>query len=101
MTSETHIDVTATLDFTLRMTMEEVWPDGDAPDEVTASAVIAQMQKRCRSIPSLDDDWNLGIIDQIGLSVDVTVPNPYYTQAESLLPDEAAKPHTRTTEWWS
>ncbi len=42
------------------LSIKEVWPDGDAPDNPTAEDVIAVM-KRSRSINRLLLAWNLEI----------------------------------------
>lgn len=40
--------------------IEEIWPDGDAPENPTRDDVIAVMQKS-RSVSRLCSDWNLKI----------------------------------------
>lgn len=39
--------------------MDEIWPDGDAPDNPTAADVVEQMQKHGNSIHGVIGDWNL------------------------------------------
>lgn len=42
------------------LTVEEIWPDGNAPENPTVDDVIAEMQ-RCRSVRTLCRDWNLDV----------------------------------------
>jgi len=48
------------------LSVDEVWPDGDAPGNPTSEDVIAVMQKS-RSVARLCNEWNLRIE---GLEVD-------------------------------
>lgn len=50
------------------LTVGEVWPDGDAPDEVTAEAVIEAM-RRSGSVRSMLHDWNMEP-DEVNVVVD-------------------------------
>ena len=40
------------------MTVDEVWPDGDAPDEPTAADVVAVM-RTCGPPIRMVDEWSL------------------------------------------
>lgn len=42
------------------LTIDEIWPDGNAPESPTRDDVIAEMQK-AGSVYSLCRDWNLQI----------------------------------------
>ena len=55
MTTKTiHIDFQCAFDFSV----EELWPDGDAPDEITPDAVRAVI-KDCGGIASFFDECDL------------------------------------------
>lgn len=41
------------------LTIEEVWPDGDAPEEITADAVLAQLNGCGYTLRSNLDEWGL------------------------------------------
>jgi len=51
----------------VNLTAAMVWPDGDAPEEITAEA-IAEVMRSCGSQHQVIADWNLGDY----LYVDVT-----------------------------
>jgi len=68
----------------LTLSVSEVWPDKDAPAEITADAVLAVMRKH-GSLRRVIDDWNL--IDE--LNIVVTVDNPAWGQSEALIPELA------------
>lgn len=38
---------------------EEIWPDGNAPENPTAEDVVAQMRKHCGGVGRLLPEWNL------------------------------------------
>ena len=67
----------------------DVWPDGDAPEEIDAAAVATVMQKYGKR--RVLDEW--GFMDE--LSIDIEVPNPHWKQRESLFPELAPTPATR------
>lgn len=64
-----HIETDVTL------SVNEVWPDGDAPDEVTAAAVSAVMEAGGTKSRVLRD-WCL--LDDVDVDVGVDLPNPHY-----------------------
>lgn len=49
---------TVSLSGNVEMSVKEVWPDGDAPDNPTAEDVVEQM-KREGTIPRMLENWNL------------------------------------------
>ncbi len=67
MTEPTHIDqsvATKTFQFewggTAALTVEEIWPDGDAPENPTVDDVLAQVRK-AGSLWQLASEWNLDL----------------------------------------
>lgn len=42
------------------LTIEQIWPDGDAPENPTVDDVIAVLQKSCGSVSRVIGDWELG-----------------------------------------
>lgn len=42
------------------LTVSEIWPDGDAPENPTTEDVIARVKDSCWSVRHLITDWNLG-----------------------------------------
>ncbi len=66
MTESTHIDHVATKTFqfewggTASLTVEEIWPDGDAPENPTVDDVLAQVRK-AGSLWQLASEWNLDL----------------------------------------
>jgi len=46
------------IDGAVTLTVEEVWPDGDAPDNPTAEDVAKRM-RGCGSLKDVIYDWNL------------------------------------------
>lgn len=68
------------------LTVEQVWPDGDAPDAPTADDVMALLQRH--GLWHGLRDWSLGF----EVTITVNAPNPTYTQAEALLPELAPPP---------
>lgn len=51
--------ITITLDLSTVLTVDEFWPDGDAPEEVTKEAVEALI-KHCGGPDQILNDWALG-----------------------------------------
>lgn len=66
-----HIYVSADLD----LTVGDAWPDGDAPDHITATEVVALIEK-CRTKSRFIDEW--GIESSLLVEVDVDSPPPYF-----------------------
>jgi hypothetical protein len=60
---EKAFDVSITGDY--RLSVSQIWPDGDAPENPTARDVVMAIRVNCRSAEWLIRDWNL--------DVDVTV----------------------------
>lgn len=73
------------------LTVDDVWPDGDAPETPTADDVLNLLERDglSRGI----DDWNL----DFRVIIRVEAPNPAHTQTEALLPDLAPPPWVVTT----
>ncbi len=69
------------------LTVEQVWPDGDAPDNPTADDVAAVI-KQCGGLRRVLDDWNL---DRY-LVITVSRPNPEWQDGPALIPELAAEP---------
>lgn len=65
MSGETSIEFTVSGEWTLDV--DEVWPDGDAPEHPTAADVAAQM-RLTGSVHSVIDEWML-VPDQIEIMV--------------------------------
>ena len=57
------IDITKRFTFELRLetslTIDDIWPDGDAPEGPTAEDVLAQLKKSGSDCLSATSDWNL------------------------------------------
>lgn len=43
------------------LTVDEIWPDGDAPENPTVSDVVARIKKSCAGAYDLVYDWNLDV----------------------------------------
>jgi len=39
--------------------LDEVWPDGDAPENPTAADVVARIKSDCHSLSDLLHDWSI------------------------------------------
>ena len=50
-----HVEITGSQTLTVR----EIWPDGDAPDNPTVDDVIEVMRDCARSAEQLQRDWDL------------------------------------------
>ena len=57
--------------------VEDVWPDGDAPEHVTAEAIREVLEK--------DRSWLDDLRRDVSISIDVTVPNPAW-RGDNVLP---------------
>ena len=55
---------TITLQGDHSLTVEEIWPDGDAPDNPTDADVVAVLKKY--SLSDLISDWNCGCDVMVG-----------------------------------
>ena len=53
------------------LTVGEVWPDGDYPDEITAEAVIEAMRGQ-----DLQRDWNLDVDTYVSIGLGSEVRRP-------------------------
>lgn len=65
---------TITVEGSYTLTVDEIWPDGDAPENPTREDVAAAMKKSCHSTYQLMRDWNLDdgmCVDVDGLPVDL------------------------------
>lgn len=83
MSDET-TDIFVVLYLEVPLTVNEVWPDGDAPETVTAEAIIAQMKAGGDKVQVLKD-WNL--LRDLEVQVNVNrlgppAPQMIYDQAE-------------------
>jgi hypothetical protein len=45
------------------LTVEDVWPDGDAPEHPTAQGVVEQMRRTSPSVYTIVSEW--GLLDGI------------------------------------
>jgi hypothetical protein len=72
---------------------EDVWPDGDAPDEFCAEDVAAVMRKFGKR--RVIDDW--GFMDE--MEIEIEVPNPHWKQREALFPELAPSQCSRASVW--
>lgn len=72
------------------LTVDDVWPDGDAPTPITAEAVAEAMGTA--DIARIARDWAL----RLQMTITVDAPNPHHTQSESLLPELAPAERIRT-----
>jgi hypothetical protein len=43
------------------LTVEELWPDGDAPENPTTEQALARVRESCSGPRDLIGDWNLGV----------------------------------------
>jgi hypothetical protein len=57
------------------LTVDEVWPDGDAPENPTPADVVAAMRRSAGSAHATVDQWNL--LDSIEVSS--SAPDPAAT----------------------
>lgn len=53
----------------ITMTKEDVWPNGDAPENPTVKNVIAEIRKDCSSLFDFYDLWSLGDAPECVISV--------------------------------
>lgn len=74
------LDINSFVEFT----PEDLWPDGDAPEPITAEDV-ARVIDQCGGLHRVIIDWNLRLFGLI-YSVDL---NPAYGQDETLFPEHA------------
>lgn len=77
---QTNISIHVEADYNL--SVNEIWPDGDAPDEITAEAVKAVMLQS-GSRREVLNDWCL---DNPTVSVAVDTPNPARNPDDPLFP---------------
>lgn len=59
---------TINFDGSVPLSVEEIWPDGDAPSNPTVDDVIARMRSTSSGLGSFLRDWNLE--DDIDVSVE-------------------------------
>lgn len=77
------------------LNVDEVWPDGDAPDVVDAAAVAAVIA-RSGDVMSFLRDWLIVYADSV--DVQVVAPNQHHDPtAEPLFPDAAPASTIKTT----
>jgi hypothetical protein len=50
---------TISIEGEVTLNTEDIWPDGDAPENPTAADVIRAMEDDCGSVTKLLDEWNL------------------------------------------
>lgn len=85
--AETRISLSIEAD--ISFTPEQVWPDGDAPDVITAEVVAARM-RHGQNLSDMIEDWCLGSSIATVVTVDAEpTPNPAHTQRDALFPDLA------------
>lgn len=63
----THQTFSFRIEADVDLTLDELWPDGDAPDNPTVDDVIAIVE-RTPSLHRMLNDWNL--MDLLELSID-------------------------------
>jgi hypothetical protein len=68
------VSISVTIEGTFDFEVSDLWPDGDAPAQVTAEAVAELMQREGRS--RCLSEWNLAA--DLDASVVVVQPNPHY-----------------------
>jgi hypothetical protein len=74
--------------------VDEIWPDGDAPDPVTAEEVRRALEHRGPK-PRVLMTW--GRLDDATVTVSVT--NPHWNPTAPLLPEHAPARHQTTQVW--
>ena len=67
------------------LTIEEIWPDGDAPENPTTADVIAAMRKTSDLPERICRDWNLPIED-----IEITGPGGFQSLARVLIDERDA-----------
>lgn len=66
----------------INLEVQDLWPDGDAPNPVTAADVLALMESQGSKTTVLQD-WCL--MDEVDVHVSVQRPNPAWSQDEVLI----------------
>lgn len=75
----------------------DVWPDGDAPDEITADA-IKELMESSGSKRKVLREWLLD--DDLDVTIVVTRRNPHWKQQETLVgPPPAEWVHQVARPW--
>lgn len=69
------IHITIDADLMWEPSLAELWPDGDAPDEVDAETIVALIEK-CGGVERVLRDWNL--LHDLELSIVVRRDNPHF-----------------------
>jgi len=77
-----NITVSVVADFDL--SVHDIWPDGDAPEVVTAE-VVAQRMEADGTKSRVLADW--GLFPALDVTVHVNTLNPAWKQAETLIGD--------------
>lgn len=92
LTAQDGVSISIELEGYLNLDVEDIWPDGDAPEEVTAEAV-AELMRQDTKRRTLDD-WCL--IDELRVAVHVHRRNPEYHGSAVLPGTEAPTPFFAT-----
>jgi hypothetical protein len=79
------------------MTVDEVWPEGDAPEQVTPAAVKALMESSGTKSHVLNE-WSLLVDPEV--TVTVSTPNPEYQGDNVLFGDPPPRFVHDSTEVW-
>lgn len=84
MSDDERVTISITVEALSDLKIADVWPDGDAPNEVTADAVRELMESSGHAQRVLDD-W--GLLNNLDVTIVVSRPNPAWKQNMSLIGD--------------
>jgi hypothetical protein len=92
-----NVSINIRIEGDLSMEVRDLWPDGDAPNPITAAAIVALLEKD-GSKGHVLRDWCL--IDDVDVIVCVDQPNPAYKQDEVLFGEAPPRwLHDRAEAW--
>jgi len=49
------------IEYETTMSIEQIWPDGDAPENPTAKDVVKAMQEDCPTVAGLLSEWDFPV----------------------------------------
>lgn len=90
--------ITITYEGTVDLKVSDVWPDGDAPDVITADDVVLVMEQSGRKERVLSD-WLL--LDELEVQVAVSQENPAWSGDDVLFGEPPARWSNTFGEAWA
>lgn len=89
MADDDEVTISIHVEADIDMDVRDIWPDGDAPEVISADEVKHLMEHQGSKRRVLDD-WML--IGDLDISVEVSRPNPAWKQDSATLEGEPTPP---------